>query len=100
MTRNRSTRSARASSPAEASWALQDAKARFGELVRRARASGPQVVTVHGRAEVVVVAVEEFRRLTGEPSGQALVDALSASPLSDLDLEREPLRAPVRRVDL
>jgi antitoxin (DNA-binding transcriptional repressor) of toxin-antitoxin stability system len=33
-------------------WLLQDAKARFSELVRRVRSEGPQHVTVHGRDEV------------------------------------------------
>src|SRR5260221_28710 len=33
-------------------WLLQDAKARFSELVRRVRTEGPQHVTVHGRAEL------------------------------------------------
>jgi len=36
-------------------WPLQDAKARFSELVRRVGSDGPQTVTVHGREEVVVV---------------------------------------------
>jgi prevent-host-death family protein len=43
-------------------WLLQDAKARFSELVRRVRSEGPQRVTVHGRDEVVVISAEEFRR--------------------------------------
>src|SRR5438105_5070095 len=30
-------------------WLLQDAKARFSELVRKVRSEGPQHVTVHGR---------------------------------------------------
>jgi prevent-host-death family protein len=42
---------------------LQDAKARFSELVRRVRSEGPQHVTVHGRDAVVVISAEEFRRL-------------------------------------
>ena len=36
-------------------WPLQDAKARFSELVRRVRSEGPQHVTVHGRDGVKVV---------------------------------------------
>lgn len=83
-----------------ARWALQDAKARFSELVRRVKNEGPQRVTVHGREEVVVVSAEEFRRLVGEPTGQALVDVLQASPLRDLKLEHERPRSPVRDVDL
>ncbi|MBK9252415.1 MAG: type II toxin-antitoxin system prevent-host-death family antitoxin [Proteobacteria bacterium] len=32
-------------------WLLQDAKARFSELVRKVRSEGPQHVSVHGRAD-------------------------------------------------
>ena len=41
-------------------WKLQDAKARFSELVRRARAGKPQHVTVHGKDAVVVVDPTRF----------------------------------------
>jgi prevent-host-death family protein len=44
---------------------LQNAKARFSELVRKVRSEGPQHVAVYGRDEVVVIAAEEFRRLKG-----------------------------------
>jgi len=79
---------------------LQDAKARFSELVRKARSDGPQHVTVHGREEVVVISVEEFRALKGEMTGLALVAAIQASPYREIDLEPERLPMPVREVDL
>ena len=80
---------------------LQDAKARFSELVRRVRSDGPQHVTVHGRDEVVVIAAEDFRRLQGERTGKALVDALQASPHRDIELPLAPsVTAPVRDVEL
>jgi antitoxin Phd len=41
-------------------WKLQDAKARFSELVRRAREGTPQHVTVHGKDAVVVVDAERY----------------------------------------
>jgi len=41
-------------------WNLQDAKARFSELVSKARAGSPQTVTVHGKAAVVVVDSARF----------------------------------------
>ena len=41
-------------------WKLQDAKARFSEVVRRARAGDPQQVTVHGKEAVVIVDPERF----------------------------------------
>jgi hypothetical protein len=48
---------------------------------------------MHGRDEVVIVSAEEFRRLQGDRSGQALVDAFRASPHRDIDIE--PGRAPM-----
>jgi prevent-host-death family protein len=81
-------------------WPLQDAKAHFSELVRRVRSDGPQLVTVHGRDEVVVVAVEEFRRLKGDRTGAALIAALQESPYRDIDLEPRRERLPVRDVKL
>jgi prevent-host-death family protein len=48
------------------SWQLQEAKQKFSELVRRTLEEGPQVVTRHGEEVVVVVPVEEFRRMSRE----------------------------------
>jgi prevent-host-death family protein len=81
-------------------WLLQDAKARFSELVRRVRSEGPQHVTVHGRDEVVVIAAEDFRRLKGDLTGQALVAAMQASPHRDIDLTPARMKMPVRGVRL
>lgn len=79
-------------------WALQDAKARFSELVRKARSEGPQYVTVRGRDEVVVIATTEFRRLKGGLTGKALIDAIQASPHRGIDIEPRRDRLPVRDV--
>lgn len=81
-------------------WPLQDAKARFSELVRRVHSEGPQHVTVHGREEVVVISAAEFRRLKGNETGQSLIDAMRAAPSGDLDFDFEPIRdpAPLRDV--
>lgn len=81
-------------------WPLQDAKARFSELVRRVRSDGPQCVTVHGRDEVVVIAAEEFRRLNGDRTGEALIAALQASPYRDIDFEPGRAPMPIRKVPL
>ncbi len=81
-------------------WLLQDAKARFSELVRRVRSEGPQHVTVHGRDEVVVISAEEFCRLKGERSGEILIAAMQASPSRDIDIEPRREKMPVRGVDL
>ena len=79
-------------------WLLQDAKARFSELVRRVRGEGPQHVTVHGRDEVVVISAEEFRRLKGDLSGESLIAAMQASPHLDIDVEPKRTPMPARVV--
>ena len=45
-------------------WSLQDAKNRFSAVVDAALAGQPQEVSRRGRPAVVVVAAEEYRRLT------------------------------------
>lgn len=80
-------------------WRLQDAKARFSELVRDAQAAGPQHVTVHGRKAVVVISEEDYECLKGARPGQVLVECLGGSPLKDVDFDHEPARGPVRNVE-
>ena len=99
MTRNASTDLPRTTA-LRSRWLLQDAKARFSELVRRARGEGPQHVTVHGREAVVVVSAEEFRRLSGGRGGADLIAALQASPWRDIDISPARARLPVRGVKL
>ena len=47
-------------------WKLQDAKARFSEVVRKAREGEPQTVTVHGEPAVVVSAVKSPQNADGD----------------------------------
>jgi antitoxin Phd len=74
-------------------WQLQAAKARFSEVFRLARSQGPQWVTRNGKEAVVVLASEEYERLTRrkEQTG-SLVEFFAKSPLAglELNLEREP----------
>lgn len=88
------------SQPPRGRWRLQDAKARFSELVRLAHSEGPQHVTLHGRDAIVVIDADEFRRLKGERTGQLLVDALAASPHRDIEIAPRRAAMPVRDVVL
>ena len=94
----KSPRAARGRQPDH--WRLQDAKARFSELVRRACGEGPQHVTVHGREEVVIISADEFRRLKGGLTGEVLVAAMQASPDREIDIAPRRARLPVRDVTL
>ena len=81
-------------------WQLREAKARFSEVVNRVHDEGPQRVTVRGKKEVVIVTADEFRRMKGDVTGKALVDALAKSPLRDVEFERLSVQSPVRDVEL
>jgi antitoxin Phd len=74
-------------------WQLQVAKARFSEVFRRARERAPQVVTKQGKEAVVILALEEFERLTKrDKQPKSLSKFFAESPLAkvSLDLKRKP----------
>lgn len=69
-------------------WQLQEAKNRFSEVVDEALAHGPQTVTRHGREVVVVMSMEDYRRMS-QPKG-SLLQALQvpADYAVELDISR------------
>lgn len=77
------------------SWQLQDAKQRFSELVRRTLSDGPQTITRHGEAVVVVVPAADFHAEAPEDFAAFLLDG---PDLSDLELGRSG--RPARDVEL
>ena len=56
---------------ADMRWQVQEAKQRFSELLRRAQADGPQVVTRHGEEIAVVISIEEFHRIANRKARRA-----------------------------
>ena len=76
-------------------YSLQDAKAKFSELVDLSLAEGAQTVTRHGKNVVVVVPYDEYRRLTAPR--QTLADFLKSAPRTELDVSRSRERG--RAVD-
>jgi prevent-host-death family protein len=67
------------------SWRLEQAKARFSEVVRLARESGPQRVTVHGRDAVVIVSAEDFSRLSPAGAAPSLAALFGTGPFARLE---------------
>ena len=57
------------------SWPVQDAKARFSELLEACVAQGPQMVTKRGAEAAVLVPVAQWRRMqsVARPSLKALL---------------------------
>jgi antitoxin Phd len=78
------------SRPRDAGWKLQDAKAHFSELVRRARIEGPQRITVRGHDAVVVIAADEQRRLLPPTSDTVpFITFMESLSVDGLDLTRD-----------
>lgn len=71
------------------SWKLEEAKARFSEVVRLAHSEGPQRVTVRGRESVVVISVEELERIMKPAPKKPFVAFMESLDLEAIDLERE-----------
>lgn len=44
-------------------WPVQDAKARFSEMLDTSLAEGPQLVTKHGKAAAVLVPIRQWNAL-------------------------------------
>jgi antitoxin Phd len=70
-------------------WKLEDAKARFSEVVRLAATRGPQLVTVRGKEAAVILSPSEFQRLQPTRKKKPLVDFLQELRLGDIPLVRE-----------
>lgn len=77
------------SRPRDAGWRLQDAKARFSEVVRRAQTEGPQRVTIRGHDAVVVIAADELDRLLPTSDTLPFVAFMESLNVDGLDLTRE-----------
>src|SRR5258707_3527299 len=69
-----------------ARWEQQEAKAKFSELIRRARGEGPQLVTTRGGKPVVIIPADDYVALT-ENRPTSFRDLLA--PADDF----EPVRA-------
>lgn len=79
-------------------WTVAEAKAKFSELVERARAGCPQMITRHGRPAAVVVSAEEWEKKTRRRG--TLVEFLAASPLRGVKLDLQRKQDLPRQIEL
>ena len=80
------------------SWAVADAKARLSEVIERAVAVGPQLITRNGSPTAVVVSVAEWTRKSQRTGN--LAEFFAASPLRASGLKTKRAKDHPRRVDL
>jgi prevent-host-death family protein len=79
-------------------WTVAEAKAKFSEVIDKAKSDGPQTITRNGRRTVVVVAAEEWERKTKRKGN--LAEFFAASPLRGSGLKVRHLTGRPRKVDL
>ena len=79
-------------------WQLQQAKARFSELVKSAVAQGPQNISVRGETTAVLISKEEYDRLT--QANISFVAFMRRSPLVGLNLNIKRDKSLTRDIDL
>lgn len=74
------------------SWPVQDAKARFSELLETCLKDGPQIVTKRGAEAAVLAPISEWKRLqqAARPSLKELL--LAPAPRVDLVLPKRGSR--------
>lgn len=70
-------------------WQVQEAKARFSELMRDATESGPQTITVRGRRAAVVLSADDYDRLKRPELSTREFLRASARVGVDLDIKRD-----------
>ena len=81
-------------------WALQEAKAKFSELVRLAQTEGPQTVTVHGQPAVTITkAIPEKKQLSGL-SGADMLRNLNSGPPIDFEIPDWETEGEFRDIEL
>ena len=71
-----------------ATWQVQQAKARFTEVIQEAITSGPQIITRHGSERAVVLSIEEYRTLTKQKP-DIVAFLLGGPKFDDFEIERE-----------
>ncbi|MGQ2909567.1 MAG: type II toxin-antitoxin system Phd/YefM family antitoxin [Aliihoeflea sp.] len=83
------------------SWPVQDAKARFSDLLATTVKEGPQMVTRRGVDMAVMVPIDEWKRLTGSAPRTLKELLLADAPRFDFEIPRIPFnrREPPRFED-
>ena len=79
-------------------WQLQEAKARFSELMRGVAATGPQTITVRGHRAAVILSADDYDRL--KRSKPSLGEFLRTSPLAGVRLNIDRDQSPPRDIEL
>jgi len=79
-------------------WTVAEAKAKFSELIEKAKSEGPQEITKHGRTTAVIVAAEQWERKFLRRGN--LAEFLATSPLRGSGIRLKRLSLRLRKIEL
>jgi len=79
-------------------WQLQEAKAKFSEVVKLANQEGPQEITMRGQPTAILISLKDFEKI--KKKKPSLVSFMRASPLIGVDLKLERDKSPARELKL
>ncbi|MFO0375386.1 MAG: type II toxin-antitoxin system Phd/YefM family antitoxin [Alphaproteobacteria bacterium] len=79
-------------------WQLQEAKAHLSEVVKLCTSQGPQLLTVRGKEEAVILSKKDYEKLTGK--SVSFLKMMTSSPLKGLDMEFERDHSKNREINL
>ena len=79
-------------------WQLQEAKAKFSEVVKLANREGPQEITMRGQPTAILISLEDFKRI--KEKKPSLVSLMRSSPLAGINLDLRRDQSPARDIKL
>lgn len=79
-------------------WQLQEAKAKFSEVVNEAVQHGPQIITKHGVETALLISLNDYKRINKKES--KISQFFRNSPLSNLKLDLERSKDIPREIEL
>ncbi len=79
-------------------WQLQEAKAKFSEVVKLANQEGPQEITMRGQPTAILISLEDFKKI--KEKKPSLVSLMRSSPLAGINLDLQRDKSPARDIKL
>lgn len=79
-------------------WQIQEAKAKFSELIKTSCSKGPQFITHRGNDVAVIISIDEYLELSKPKIN--LYDFIQQSPLRDSNLNTTRDKSPPRDINL
>lgn len=79
-------------------WQLQEAKAKFSEVVNEALRHGPQIITKHGVETALLISISDYKRMNKKES--KISQFFRNSPLNNIEIDLERSKDFPRGIEL